>query len=143
MAATTLTSPAAFPRRRLSVFEQIMLSVYWFAESMHWTAILLLTFPSQVAFIAGDEFKGRGVGLILAFGALISMVAAPFFGAYSDRIHTRWGRRRPFIVVGVLMNLIGLVALAYIPRENDISTLIPYIIAFMWVEFWNNVATAP
>ena len=35
-----------------------------------------------------------GVGLILAFGALISMVAAPFFGAYSDRIRTRWRWRR-------------------------------------------------
>ncbi len=145
-AATTapaLSPAAVIARRRLSTFEQIMLSLYWFAESMHWTAILIVALPSQVAFMAGDDFKGRGVGLILAVGALISMVAAPFFGAYSDRIRTRWGRRRPFIVIGVLMNLIGLVALAYIPREGDRFSLLPYMIAFMWVEFWNNVATAP
>ncbi|MGB8648930.1 MAG: MFS transporter [Anaerolineae bacterium] len=143
--ASLATTPASAPflRRRLSVFEQLMLSVYWFAESMHWTVILVVTLQSQMLFIVGDEFKGRAVGLILAIGALISMVAAPFFGAYSDRIHTRWGRRRPFMVVGVLMNLIGLVALAYIPRQGDLSTLLPYVLAFMWVEFWNNVATAP
>src|SRR5512142_1531749 len=133
----------AMERRRLSTFQQAMLSLYWFSTSLHWSAILIITLPSQAALIAGDEFKGRGLGLILAIGALVSMVVAPFIGAYSDRIRTPWGRRVPFIVVGVAMNVIGLIALAYIPRTGDLSTLMPYIIAFMWVEFWNNVASAP
>src|SRR5512136_130111 len=120
-----------------------MLSLYWFSTSLHWAAILIITLPSQAAFIAGDEFKGRGLGLILAVGALVSMIAAPFLGAYSDRIKTRWGRRVPFIIIGVAMNVIGLIALAYVPRAGDSSTLLPYVIAFMWVEFWNNVASAP
>jgi MFS family permease len=120
-----------------------MLSLYWFSTSFHWAAILIITLPSQAAQIAGDEFKGRGLGLILAIGALVSMIAAPFIGAYSDRIRTRWGRRVPFIVIGVTMNVLGLIALAYIPRPGDYATLTPYIIAFMWVEFWNNVASAP
>lgn len=133
----------AIERRRLSTFQQAMLSLYWFSTSLHWSAILIITLPSQAALIAGDEFKGRGLGLILAIGALVSMVVAPFIGAYSDRIRTPWGRRVPFIVVGVGMNVLGLVALAYIPRAGDLSTLMPYILAFVWVEFWNNVASAP
>ncbi len=137
------TVTTALPRKRLSAFQQAMLSLYWFSTSLHWSAILIITLPSQAAFIAGDEFKGRGLGLILAVGALVSMIAAPFLGAYSDRIKTRWGRRIPFIVIGVAMNILGLIALAYIPRAGDYSTLVPYIIAFMWVEFWNNVASAP
>ena len=130
-------------RKRLSTFQQAMLSLYWFSTSLHWSAILIIALPSQAATIAGDEFKGRGLGLILAIGALVSMIAAPFLGAFSDRIRTRWGRRVPFIVIGVAMNVLGLVALAYIPRAGDYSTLMPYILAFMWVEFWNNVASAP
>ncbi|HEX7587370.1 MAG TPA: MFS transporter [Anaerolineae bacterium] len=130
-------------RRRLSTFQQAMLSLYWFSTSLHWAAILIITLPSQAALIAGDEFKGRGLGLILAVGALVSMFVAPFIGAYSDRIRTRWGRRVPFIVIGVGMNILGLIALAYIPRVGDYSTLLPFVLAFMWVEFWNNVASAP
>ena len=137
------TATAALPRARLSTFQQAMLSLYWFSTSLHWAAILIITLPSQAAFIAGDEFKGRGLGLILAVGALVSMVAAPFLGAYSDRLKTRWGRRIPFIVIGVAMNILGLIALAYIPRAGDYSTLLPFVLAFMWVEFWNNVASAP
>ncbi len=140
-AAPALAVP--LERKRLSTFQQAMLSLYWFSTSLHWAAILIITLPSQAAFIAGDEFKGRGLGLILAVGALVSMVAAPFLGAYSDRIKTRWGRRVPFIVIGVAMNVLGLIALAYIPRAGDYSTLLPYVLAFMWVEFWNNVASAP
>ena len=141
--AVAAIGTVATTRKRLSTFQQAMLSLYWFSTSLHWTAILIIALPSQAAFIAGDEFKGRGLGLILAIGALVSMIAAPFLGAYSDRIRTRWGRRVPFIVVGVAMNVLGLIALAYIPRAGDLSTLWPYIIAFMWVEFWNNVASAP
>ncbi len=142
--ATAITSAsAATPRARLSTFQQAMLSLYWFSTNLHWSAILVITLPSQAALIAGDEFKGRGLGLILAVGALVSMVVAPFIGAYSDRISSRWGRRRPFVVLGVAMNVLGLVGLAYIPRAGDLSTLWPYIFAFVWVEFWNNVASAP
>ena len=138
-----MTLATAQPKARLSTFQQAMLSLYWFSTSLHWSAILIVTLPSQAAFIAGDEFKGRGLGLVLAVGALVSMVAAPFLGAYSDRVRTPWGRRVPFIAIGVTMNILGLIALAYIPRANDYSTLVPYILAFMWVEFWNNVASAP
>jgi len=134
---------ATSPKKKLSAFQQAMLSLYWFSTSLHWALILLVILPLQATFIAGDEFKGRGLGLILAVGALVSMIAAPFLGALSDRIKTRWGRRVPFIVIGVAMNILGLVALAYIPREGDLNTLFPYILAFMWVEFWNNVASAP
>ncbi len=67
------------------------------------------------------------------------MVVAPFVGAYSNRLNTRWRQRRPFVVVGAAMNILGLLALAYIPRAGDLSTLRPYILAFMWLEFWNDV----
>ena len=127
-----MATTATFPKKRLSTFQQAMLSLYWFSTSLHWSAILIITLPSQAATIAGDEFKGRGLGLILAIGALVSMAAAPFLGAFSDRIRTRWGRRVPFIVIGVAMNVLGLIALAYIPRAGDYSTLMPYIRSSGW-----------
>ena len=120
-----------------------MLSLYWFASSVLWTAVLITTLPSQAYTIGGDAVKGGTLGLILLIGAFVSMVVAPLFGALSDRTLTRWGRRRPWLVLGTLLSLIGLAGLAYFPRANDLSSLPLFILAFMWVEFWNNVATAP
>jgi Na+/melibiose symporter-like transporter len=120
-----------------------MLSLYWFATSVQWTAILITTLPNQAYVIGGDRVKGQTLGTILLIGAFVSMFVAPFFGALSDRVITRFGRRKPWIVIGTLMNNVGLLGLAYFPRSNDMSSLPLFILAFMWVEFWNNVATAP
>jgi len=139
----SLSASAAYPRPRLSTFRQAMLSLYWFGNGVHWTIILITTLPAQAEMMGGDAVKGQTLGMVLAFGAFVSMVVAPVFGALSDRIITRWGRRRPWMALGTTMNVIGLFALAYIPKPNDLSVLPLYIFAFMWVEFWNNVATAP
>lgn len=128
---------------RMSHLRQALLSLYWFGTNAHWAAILLITLPKQAFLIGGDSVKGQTLGTVLLIGAFVSMVVAPLFGALSDRISTRWGRRRPWIVVGTLMNVVGIFGLIYFPRANDISSLPLFILAFMWVEFWNNVATAP
>src|SRR5581483_2541784 len=136
-------APAISTRPRLSTFSQAMLSLFWFGSSVHWTVILITTLPAQANLIGGDAVKGSTLGVVLLIGAFVSMVVAPFFGALSDRLLTRFGRRRPWIVLGTLMNIVGLGGLAFFPRANDLSSLPLYIFAFMWVEFWNNVATAP
>lgn len=133
--------PASRPR--LSHLRLALLSLFWFGIQVHWAAILLITLPQQALLIGGDQVKGQTLGVVLLFGACVSMVVAPLFGALSDRIVTRFGRRRPWMVVGTAMNILGLVGMAYIPRANDLGSLPLFILMFMWVEFWNNVANAP
>lgn len=140
MATTTAADPA---RPRLSAARHALLSVFWLGTNAQWAAILITTLPNQALRIGGDDVKGRTLSSVLAIGALVSMLAAPLFGALSDRIVTRWGRRVPWVVLGTLMNIVGLFGLAHFPRDNDLTSLPLYIGAFMWVEFWNNVATAP
>lgn len=132
---------AAVPQRHLTAFQQAMLSLYWFATEAHWSAILLFLLPAQALLIGGEAFKGTTLGQVLLLGAFVSMVVAPLFGALSDRIRTRLGRRRPWLVAGSIMNVFGLIALAYIPANR--ASLVLFILAFMWVELWNNFATAP
>ena len=133
-------SPAA---ARMSHVRQAFLSLFWFGLQAHWAAILLITLPQQAFLIGGDAAKGQTLGIVLLLGAVVSMVVAPLFGALSDRTITRFGRRRPWIVVGTLLNVVGLFALAYTPRANDLSSLPLFVLAFMWVELANNLANAP
>ncbi|MCZ7569230.1 MAG: MFS transporter [Ardenticatenaceae bacterium] len=137
------TATASSHRPQLSSFRQFLLAFFWFAFSVHWTAILIVTLPAQALLIGGDEVKGRVLGIVLLAGAFISMVVAPIIGALSDRVRLPLGRRRPWMIGGTLLNVVGLLGMAYIPRQGDMSTLIPFILAFMVVEFANNVASAP
>lgn len=48
------------------------------------------------------------IGFILMIARLSDVVTDPLVGALSDRTHTRWGRRRPWVLVGIpLMMLSG------------------------------------
>jgi MFS family permease len=140
--ADVVAQIAAAPiRSRMSAWQQASLSLYWFATNAHWDAILITLLPLQARLIGGAESQGSTLGTILLIGAFVSMVVAPLFGAWSDRIRTRWGRRTPFLVVGTIGNVIGLLAMAFIPSVP--GALLPYIVVFMWIELFNNVATAP
>ena len=107
MTATTAT----FVRKPMSSLQQALLSFFWLATNIHWTTILIVTMPSQIRDAVGNDAKGTFLGLALAFGAIVSMVAAPAFGALSDRIKLPGGRRKPWVVIGTLGNILGGVVL--------------------------------
>jgi len=131
------------PRPHLSTYKQLLLSFYWFSTNMMWAAILIITMPSQIKSAVGDANKGSALGLALAAGAFVSMLAAPIFGSLSDRIRLPGGRRKPWIVIGTVGNIIGLVGLAYLIQPGHPESLVLWSIVFLFVELFNNIATAP
>ncbi|MEV4016064.1 MFS transporter [Nonomuraea angiospora] len=48
------------------------------------------------------------VGTVLPIGALGALIGNPVFGALSDATKTRWGRRKPWLVGGIVALLAGL-----------------------------------
>src|SRR5690348_11002279 len=102
-----MTTTQDYNRPHMSTFKQILLSFYWLSTNMMWAAILIITMPSQIKSAVGDATKGSALGLALGAGAFISMLAAPIFGALSDRIRLPGGRRKPWIVIGTLGSALG------------------------------------
>ncbi len=138
-----MTAQVNIERPRLSTFRQAMLSFFWFSVNMMWAAILIITMPSQIKSAVGDANKGAALGLALGAGALISMVAAPIFGGLSDRIRLPGGRRKPWVVIGTLGNILGLVGLAYLIKPGHPESVVGWTIVFLFVELFNNIATGP
>lgn len=56
------------------------------------------------------------LGLVVGAGAAVSILAAPITGMLSDRARTRWGRRRPFTVGGIIVGLASLPLLVLAPN---------------------------
>ncbi len=132
MNAATEMAVIPAPSRRLSVGEQFVLSLHWFGLNFHWGALLAVVIPVEVLRFVPDEYKGRALALVFALGALVALVTMPLAGALSDRWAGRLGRRRPFIIVGALLNAAALLALAAAPR------LLYFVPAFLLVQFANN-----
>lgn len=45
-------------------------------------------------------------GIIMAMDNIFALFLIPFFGALSDKTHTKWGKRKPYILFGILATII-------------------------------------
>ena len=110
-AATRLIG-AGGAARRLGHLDFALLSIYWIAVGYLWTSLGGLIIPDLVLDLVGKEHKGVALGVLEGIGSVMAIVWQPLIGAVSDRTQTRWGRRRPFIVVGTVGDVIFLIGLA-------------------------------
>ncbi|MFG6201769.1 MFS transporter [Nonomuraea sp. JJY05] len=55
------------------------------------------------------------LGYITGAGAAVPVLTGPLLGTLSDRTRTRLGRRRPFIIVGMLLGIVSLLIMALAP----------------------------
>jgi MFS family permease len=94
--------------------------IAWYAAA-YMSAILLLISPLlvtlalKVVALVGSDRAPANLSLVAGTGALLAMVGNPLFGQLSDRTTSRFGRRRPWLVVGVLGGSAGTLIVALAP----------------------------
>jgi GPH family glycoside/pentoside/hexuronide:cation symporter len=99
--------------------------------------IALFNIASQLMGLLGNISLGLSavlLGWIMIFPKLWDAVSDPIIGHVSDNIHTRWGRRRPFILVGGIAVAISFVAMWWIPRGEWIHQIFPTEAAYNWFQ---------
>jgi len=80
------------------------------------------------------------ISLLGSVNIAFNFLVAPLVAWKSDRIQTRWGRRKPFILSGLLLLIPALVAM---PLARSLWTLVPVILLYQFaVDFgftgpWN------
>lgn len=109
-AAPSVASGQALPRVGRRWVVAYVLAMVGVAAG--WFGPIQILLPAQAARIAGSDGKEQLLALVTASGAIASMVANPLWGMVSDRLRTRWGRRRPVVVAGTVVGVVGLLLLA-------------------------------
>lgn len=82
--------------------------------------------PLQLADIDPDN-KVAAFGLVSGVGALVAVVVNPLAGALSDRTTSRFGRRHPWTLAGVVVAAIALAVLG--TRTTVVGVLIGWCVA--------------
>ncbi len=130
--------------RRVSLFDQVNISVFWLANNFHWQALLAIVIPSMVAKYLGNANKDINLTLVVIWGTLVAVVVNPLVGAISDYVTFRMGRRRPFLIIGTALNVVVLILFAYSPTWfSSTALLVTFIVLFLLLQFTNNVANSP
>lgn len=73
----------------------------------------LFSLPYKIGVLDPDN-KAALLGVVATVGAVVALIAGPIAGVLSDRTRTRIGRRRPWLIGGIIVLAIGssIVALA-------------------------------
>jgi len=85
-------------------------------------AFLLLIFMTDTLGIPGAM-----AGLAIFVPKIWVVFADPLAGMASDRIDTRWGRRRPFMFVGAILTVAGFIAMFNVPTLDSDGLRATYV----------------
>ncbi|MFD1919636.1 MFS transporter [Streptomyces beijiangensis] len=92
--------------------------------------------PLQVGAL-DEQHKAANLALVATLGAFAAMIAQPVAGALSDRTHSRFGRRAPWLVMCSVLGGLAMVGLAL---GNSLATI---ALAWMAAQIAYNFVQAP
>lgn len=121
-----VSASASAPTRRVGAgFTAVYTFTYFgFFLVLFMPALFSLAYKIQMMDPANKE---SGLGVVVGVGSLVSLVAGPIFGVISDATRLRWGRRRPFLVAGLLLSALS--ALIVATASNLAIVLLGWIVA--------------
>ncbi len=86
------------------------------STSLLFLAPLLVTLALKVNSLVGIDQAPHSLALVASIGSLVALVGNPLFGRMSDRTSWRLGRRRPWIVIGLVSGSVGILVVALAPN---------------------------
>jgi MFS family permease len=86
--------------------DYITININWFALTTRSQVLTPLVIPLLVQQFVGEATKGTAVGTIRLWALMAALLFQALMGILTDRNTSRWGRRRPFIVLGTLGEIV-------------------------------------
>ena len=123
------------PTTPLALGSLLQISIYWFALNAIWGGFELFQ-QERTGEMLGQQAR-VAVGVMDVLAAPIALLTMPLMGSISDYVGTRWGRRKPFILVGSLLAAASLVDLALAPSFPLL------MLFFLLLQLTSNIARGP
>jgi MFS family permease len=100
--------------KRLQWHDYITINIYWLGLTTISQSNGLII-PLLVQKFVGPEQQGAAFGRLRLYTLMVALLVQALMGMLSDRSTLRWGRRRPFILVGTLLNMACMIAIGASP----------------------------
>lgn len=123
--------------KRLRWYDYIFINLFWLGMNIRNAATGSIFMPYLVGIFVPENIKNTALGGLRSAGLVIAMLVQPAAGLLSDRSLSRFGRRRPYILVGVLLDCLFLAAIAL--SWNYWALLISILL----IQFSSNISHGP
>ena len=79
----------------------------------------------------GMEHTNYWVGFIMALDNVAAIFIMPLFGKLSDKTNTRWGKRMPYMIIGMLLTAVVFPFIALMCMWNQLAGVIVFMLLFL------------
>jgi len=126
------------PTVRLPNRELVRISLYWLGLSSIFAGLnTIMTGRLEFTGLVDKGDAGRALFLVSISGAIIAVIVQPTIGSISDYTISRWGRRKPYILIGSVLDVVFLVGIA------SSNTLVAIAAFIALLQFSSNFAQGP
>jgi MFS family permease len=125
------------PTRLLPLGQLLRLSVYWLGLIAVVNGIGVILQERIKDLVPDPTVQYTTLGIIQAAGVLIAVLVQPIAGSVSDYTISRFGRRKPYILVGTLLDVLFLIGIA---TSNTVLAVGAFVVL---LQFSANFAQGP
>lgn len=134
--ASPAPPPAAGTRSLLPLRQLLTLSIYWFGIQTIFAGLNIVILPARFDDI-NRATSGTMLAITIGISAIAPIIIQPTVGIISDYTATRWGRRKPYILIGTVFDVLFLVGLA------TSNTFLAMVAFYFLLQVSSNFAQGP
>ena len=123
--------------KRLRWFDFLTINLFWLGLNIRNTVVGSFLTPYLAELYTSPNWKNTALSVMRNAGLIIAMLVQPAAGLISDRSTSRFGRRRPFIIIGVLLDLLFLAAIGISWSYWSL------LVAVLLIQFSGNISHGP
>jgi MFS family permease len=132
---SAISEPAP-PMQKLSLPTLILTSTYALGVNVVWLAYNIFILPLQVQSVTSESTKGIAVGVLAGVAIGVAVIVNIVAGIISDHSNSRFGRRRPMMLWGMILTL----PFILLPLFTPLS-LFTVALAYLGMQIFTNVSS--
>ena len=117
--------------------DYIKITILGFGLTALWGSLHSIVLPLRLLDFVPEALKNTYLGYLTFTGLILAMAVQPIAGAISDRSGFAWGRRRPYILVGMLL------ALLFLPGIGFCGNYVAILLIYCLLQISCNTAQGP
>ncbi|MBA7466076.1 hypothetical protein ES707_01249 [subsurface metagenome] len=117
--------------------DYIKITIFGFALAALWSSLHTIIIQVRLLDFVAESQKNTYLGLLAGTGLILAMAVQPIAGAISDRSGFRWGRRRPYILLGAILTML------FLPGIGLCGSYLTLFITYCLLQVSSNTAQGP
>jgi Na+/melibiose symporter-like transporter len=123
--------------KRFAPVDYVKITILGFGLTALWSSLHGIILPIRLLDLAPETLKNTYLGYMTFSGLVLAMIVQPIVGTISDRSGFGWGRRRPFILIGISL------ALLFLPGMGLWASYAALFAVYCLLQIFCNTAQGP